>query len=317
VACSALALLAFLGNGHTHRVGQFKKTVSLGLKWLVGQQKADGSLGKTSAESWIYSHAIGTMALCEAFAVTRDYKLQAPAQKAVDYIRKAQNAGLGWKYEPRSGKNDTSVTGWMVLALKAAKAARLTVDQAMFQGALNWLDKATDKAGKTGYMKPGDKGSVIRSVNERYAKLPTMTGVAVICRIFCGQSRRDDRITRGVDILMQNLPTWNKPKNDKVDLYYWYFGTCAMFQYGGKKWHTWNNAMKKALLETQRQGGCADGSWDPVGKWGMVGGRVYSTAINALTLEIYYRYARANSGPQATGAKKDKKGENEEEEKKK
>ncbi len=300
VACSALALLAFLGNGHTHRVGQFKKTVSLGLNWLVKQQKSDGSLGERSAESWIYNHAIGTMALCEAFAVTRDYKLQGPAQNAVNFIKGAQNPGLGWKYEPQDGRNDTSVSGWMVLALKAAKAARLDVDAAMFQGAINWFDRATNTAGKTGYMRPGDNGSVIRGVNDRYAKLPTMTGVGVICRIFCGQSRRDPKITKGVDILMQNLPTWNKPKNDKVDMYYWYYATYAMFQYGGKKWHTWNEAMKNALLSTQRQGGCADGSWDPVGKWGMVGGRVYSTAINALTLEIYYRYARANPGPHMT-----------------
>jgi hypothetical protein len=300
VACSALALLAFLGNGHTHRVGQFKKTVSLGLKWLTGAQKGDGSLGDRSAESWMYNHAIGTMALCEAFAVTRDYKLQQHAQRAVDFIKGAQNPGLGWKYEPQDGRNDTSVTGWMVLALKAAKAARLTVDQAMFQGSINWFDRATNTAGKTGYMRPGDNGSVIRGVNDRFAKLPTMTGVGVICRIFCGQSRREAKITKGVDILMQNLPTWNKPKNDKVDMYYWYYATYAMFQYGGKKWHTWNEAMKNALLSTQRQGGCADGSWDPVGKWGMVGGRVYSTAINALTLEIYYRYARANPGKHMT-----------------
>ena len=81
-------------------------------------------------------------------------------------------------------------------------------------------------------------------------------------------------------------------KNDKVDMYYWYYATYAMFQYGGHNWRKWNDAMKKAISDTQRVGGCADGSWDPVGKWGMVGGRIYATAINALTLEIYYRYAK-------------------------
>jgi hypothetical protein len=297
VGCSALALLAYLGNGHTHRVGQFKKTVRRGLDWLQGQQQGDGALGPRLAESWIYNHALGTMALCEAYAVTRDYKLKDPAQKAVNFIRSAQNPGLGWKYEPQNGRNDTSVTGWMVLALKAAKTAGLTVEQSMFDGAINWFDRATNTAGKCGYMRPGDDGSVIRNVNEHFAKLPTMTGVSVICRIFCGQKRQDPKVLRGVDVLMSHLPNWNKPKNDKVDMYYWYYATYAMFQYGGQKWHKWNTEMKKALLDTQRVGGCADGSWDPVGKWGMVGGRVYATAINCLTLEIYYRYARANPGP--------------------
>jgi hypothetical protein len=146
-------------------------------------------------------------------------------------------------------------------------------------------------------MKQGDDGSVIRGVNESYGKMPTMTSVGIICRIFCGQPRGDRKVLQGVDILMANLPDWNKPKNDKVDYYYWYYGTYAMFQYGGEKWQKWNEAMKKALLGTQRQGGCADGSWDPIDKWGMVGGRVYATALNCLTLEIYYRYARAHEGP--------------------
>ena len=33
------------------------------------------------------------------------------------------------------------------------------------------------------------------------------------------------------------------------------------------------------------------GSWEPIDRWGGEGGRVYATAINALTLEVYYRYA--------------------------
>jgi len=294
VAVSGLALLAFLGNGHTHRVGLFKKTVKRGLDWLVSQQESDGSLGSHLSESWFYNHAISAMALCEAFATTRDYRLKKPAQKAIDYIRTAQNAGLGWKYEPKSGLNDTSVTGWVILALKAAKTAGLAVEQSMFDGAINWFDRVTNPAGKTGYMRPGDNGSVIQGVNEKYAKLPTMTAVALICRIFCGQSRRDPKIVKGVNILMKNLPEFDKPGHNKVDMYYWYYATYAVFQYGGSKWHEWNKAMKNTLIDSQRRTGCAHGSWDPAGKWGMVGGRVYATAINALTLEIYYRYVRAH-----------------------
>ncbi len=292
VAVSSLALLAFMGSGYTHKKGNYKDTVKRGLDWLVMQQQADGSLGPRLAESWIYNHAMGTAALCEAYALSKDRNLKAPAEKAVNFILRAQNPGLGWKYEPRSGRNDTSVTGWMVTALKAAKTAGLQVPNAALQGAVNWFDRATNTAGKCGYMRPGDDGSVIRGVNEHFAKLPTMTAVAVYSRILCGQKRKEQKILKGVDILMANLPNWNKPKNDKVDPYYWYYGTCAMFQYGGQNWAKWNTAMKKALVETQRKGGCASGSWDPVGKWSMVGGRVCTTALNCLTLEVYYRYTR-------------------------
>ncbi len=317
VAVTGLALLAFLGNGHTHRISPYKATVRAGLNWLKNQQKEDGSLGKGAVESWVYNHAIGTAALCEAYAMTKDVILRKAAQKAVDFIVKGQNPGLGWKYKPKSGRSDTSVTGWMVVALKAAKDAKLTVPQSAFDGALKWFDRATNTAGKCGYMRPGDNGSVIRGVNDGFAKLPTMTAVSVYARILCGKSRDDDKVKKGIEILKQSLPEWNKPKNDKVDMYYWYCATCAMFQYGGRDWHTWNEKMKTALLSTQRMGGCADGSWDPVGKWGMVGGRVYSTALNALTLEVYYRYERKNPAKRTSRdewGKLGKKGAKEEEE---
>jgi len=296
---TGLALLAFLGHGQTHRVGKFKRTVRRGLKYMKGVQQSSGCFGHTEGESWIYNHALGTMAMCEAYAVTRDNVLKAPAQKAVDYMVQAQNPGYGWKYEPRDGKNDTSVTGWMVLALKAAKMGKLNIPQDAFNGAIAWFDRVTRVSdGKVGYMRPGDNGAKLAGrPATSFKSVPTMTAVAVLCRIFCGQKRTHKKIQQGVAMLMKNLPEWNKPKCDKVNFYYWYYATYAMFQVGGPKWKTWNEAMKKSLLKTQRAGRiCQDGSWNPIGEWCVVGGRSYATAINVLTLEIYYRYARANVG---------------------
>ncbi|MHC4661193.1 MAG: hypothetical protein ACYS8W_05840 [Planctomycetota bacterium] len=293
---SGLALLAFLGYGQTHRHGKFKRTVRRGLNFLKSQQdRATGRFGGASGESWIYNQALATMAICEAFAITRDDMLREPAQKAVDYIVNTQNPGHGWKYEPKGGKNDTSVTGWMVLALKAARMAKIAVPQKTFDGAIAWFDKVTRyNDGKVGYMRPGDNGAKLAGrPADTFRNVPTMTAVSVLCRIFCGQKRSNGKVKQGVEILMNNLPDYNRPKNDKVNYYYWYYGTYAMFQVGGPNWKKWNEAMQKALIGTQRAGRiCQDGSWDPVGEWCIVGGRVYATAINALTLEIYYRYAR-------------------------
>jgi len=286
VGVSGLTLLAFLRAGHTHKSGTFSETVKKGLDWLLSQQLLDGSFGPRITESWIYNHAIATTAICEAFGLTQDSNLKDAAQKAVDFIKNSQNPGLGWKYEPNSGQNDTSVTGWMVTALKAASNAKLDVAKEVFDGAIAWFDRTTNTAGQTGYMRPGDDGSVLRNINENYAKLPAMTAITVTCRLSLGQSKEEKKVLQGVDILMANLPEWNRPKNDKVDFCYWYHGTSAMFQFGGENWSKWNEAVKKALLDTQRVTGCAYGSWDPVDKWGMVGGRVFSTAINCLTLLI-------------------------------
>ena len=78
-----------------------------------------------------------------------------------------------------------------------------------------------------------------------------------------------------------------------VDVYAWYYETYALFQVGGRPWKTWNTALKRTLTKSQvKKRGCAQGSWDPIGVWGYSGGRVYSTALTALTLEVYWRYPR-------------------------
>ncbi|RME76662.1 MAG: hypothetical protein D6776_00900 [Planctomycetota bacterium] len=321
VGVTGLALLAFLGDGHSHKSSpypEFKRAVNKGLKFLRRTQKRDGAIGYGDKEQTIYNHCIATMALCEAYGMTGDFTLKRPAQKAVTWLVKAQNPGAGWKYVPNSGKNDTSVTGWAVLALKAAKAAGLKVPKAAFEGALAWFERVTSDGGPgkppglVGYMRAGDGGAAINrkllahpEVYPKFEGVPTMTGVSVICRIFTGQRRTHERIKQGVRVLMSHLPKWQGDKKTKneTNFYYWYYATYGVFQgtrINSREWKKWNKAMQEALLgdgtNRQRMGGDEDGSWDPVGEWCIAGGRVYATAINALTLEIYYRYEHAVEG---------------------
>ncbi|MCA8920744.1 MAG: hypothetical protein KDD82_02980 [Planctomycetes bacterium] len=299
VGVTALALLAFYGNGQTHRAGPFKRCVSRGLRWLLAQQRSDGSIGYTpGVEGTLYNHAIATMLLCDALATSTDARrLREPARRALRLVVAAQNPGFGWKYEPRSGHNDTSVTGWMLLALKSGRAAGLEVPEEAFTQGLAWIDAATDGQGNTGYEGPGG-GCAMLPVNEgRYDAVPTMTAVGVVSRIFAGQKTSADLVRKGSRHLLAELPQWPEPQStQKVNFYYWYYATYALFQLDGKPWQDWNAAMKQALVPRQRVGGIEDGSWDPVGEWCVAGGRVYATAINALTLEIYYRYDRMHEG---------------------
>ncbi len=307
VGVSALALLAFLGRGNTARVGDFKKNVRNGLRWLQKQQDpVTGAIGFDPHHSEsIYNHAIATMALCEAYFYGDDFRLEEPAQKAVDFCLKAQNPDNGWRYGVRSGQNDTSVTGWMVLALKAAHTAGLDVPKGAHLGARNWFDRATASDGAVGYNRPGGGSSLMPSLRDKlgpkmYQPVPCMTAVAVVCRIFTGQDPKERVIRDGAALLMEELPEWDADDLRKANFYYWYYGSYAMFQVGGKDWLRWNDAMLTALKASQRRAGGThpdtEGSWDPSGEWGFVGGRVYATAINALTLQIYYRYERMTEG---------------------
>ena len=96
----------------------------------------------------------------------------------------------------------------------------------------------------------------------------------------------------GAKILADNAPLI---RDDVVDFYYIYYGSLAMFQMGGDYWKGWNELVRDPLLSKQvREPGDNLGSWEPVGGsprgYADGAGRVYSTAMAALSLEVYYRY---------------------------
>ena len=80
------------------------------------------------------------------------------------------------------------------------------------------------------------------------------------------------------------------PGQGAPNFYYWYYGTLAMFRLQGPRWVKWNEAVSTALVNSQLTSGDASGSWDPDPLWGGYGGRVFSTSLGALCLEVYYRY---------------------------
>src|SRR5262245_45798942 len=100
-------------------------------------------------------------------------------------------------------------------------------------------------------------------------------------------------IKKGADICCELPPKWN-PDDGSIDMYYWYYATLAIFQVGGTHWRKWNEAMVEAIVKHQHPKGTGSrtGSWDPLCVWGDDGGRVYSTAVLVMCLEIYYRYDR-------------------------
>jgi hypothetical protein len=118
---------------------------------------------------------------------------------------------------------------------------------------------------------------------------PPMTAVGLLCRQYLGTKRDDPMMVDGVKYLMQHRPDMNMR-----NVYYWYYATQVLHNYGGAEWDAWNRSMRKLLVDSQSKEGCASGSWDPdrPGKdaWSPMGGRHYATCLSCLTLEIYYRY---------------------------
>lgn len=304
VGVTGLALLAFLGEGNTLKLGTYRNEVRKGIKWLTEQQGENGLIGSTSSQAYIYSHAIATVALCEAYGLSEHRPLKKPAQNAINYIVQARNPYGVWRYQPREPDGDASVTGWMVQALLSAEAFELEVDKAALQAAMVFFESVTDPAtGSAGYTKMGEGSS--RPVGKQdvfpAAKTEALTGVVLLCRFLMHQDPKDNKIMeKSANTMLSKPPVWNE-KDGSIDMYYWYYASYAMYQYGGKYWDTWAKKLTDAAIKTQHRDGNPGfkgpnfkGSWDPVDPWGDEGGRVYSTAIMVLCLEAYYRYGKVS-----------------------
>ena len=288
VGATGLALLPFLGAGQTHTRGIYQDTVARGARWLIAQQKSDGSLIRRRSAT-MYEHGIASIALCELYALTQDPALEKPAQKAVDFIVRAQHRDSdpdreggtgGWRYQPGE-PGDTSVVGWQLMALRSGRIGGLRVPSDTFKRAGRFLD----------YVQSGDYGGLYAYQIHRLPE-PAMTAEGLLCRQYLGWPAHHRGLREGVRFLL----THHLPSIDEPNIYYWYYGTQVMHHLGGEPWEMWNNATRKALVALQERQGHEMGSWDPVGDaihGGIdvqVGGRLYWTALAICTLEVYYRH---------------------------
>ncbi len=310
VGVTGLALLCFLGAGYTHEEGVFKETVRNAVRYLRSQQDEDGCFGPRVGQHFMYDHACAALAMAEAYGMTESLQLRKPAQQGITFILRAQNPYSAWRYAfPPDGDNDTSVTGWMIMALKSAKLSGLTIDDEAFKSAMNFITEMTDDAtGRTGYTERGSAPSRLNEMTQLFPaeRSEALTAVGMLVRIFSAKDGASDpMVLKGADLLVNKLPNWDT-KSGEIDFYYWYYATLSMFQVGGPHWDKWNAALKTACLDHQRnkEKECAYGSWDPIDPWSGAGGRVYSTALNCLSMEVYSRYERVFSMPRKGPKKK-------------
>jgi len=281
---TALSLLALLSGGNFPGDGrEFGYCVGRGIDYLISIQHPSGRIGPPCGHE-LYNHSVATLALTEAWMLSKDDSLKEPVGKAVKYLLDTQQERGGWDYTPaRTGRNDTSITGFAVMALKSAHAAGIEIPWMTTWGLLEHFDRMTRDSGETVY---ADQGVGAGRMGEG------MVAVGAVSRQFLGWPLQSPELARQYDILMRNLPRWEKlEENSFHTTYYWYYGTLAMFECGGEKWEAWNNNLRDMLVKRQRRDGCARGSWDPADKWlGNAAGRVYNTAMNAMNLQVYYRY---------------------------
>lgn len=298
VGVTSLALLAFLGRGHTHHGdGPYRDAVGRAVEFLLRSQANSGLYGPPHRYH-MYNHGLATLALAEAAALSGDEQLKDSVTRAVQYLADAQQAGGGWDYSSaKTGRNDTSVTGWQVLALKSAAQAGVAVPWQVTAGAIACFRRQTASTGDVAYADLG-AGAGRQSTS--------MIAVGMVSRQFLGWHRSSPDLVIQAERLLRELPDWERMSDGELHSeYYWYYGTLGMFQMGGRYWDQWNARLRDLLVGRQTGFGHRTGSWEPVGRWAKTGGRVYMTALNILNLEIYYRYLplyRLEGGALGAGA---------------
>ena len=338
---TGLALLCFLGAGLDHDSKQIVvdtamgkrysvgEVVKNGLKWLRSRQREDGSFAAT--RGLLYNDILATLALTEAYGLSRHRAWKESAERGIEFILAAQKphpdgAGLwGWRYTGRQEIDDAlaagtlsetdhyvemreadiSVTCWAVMALKSAELSGIAVPHEAYDGAMAFTRWVSLPDGRVGYQEPGQAGEKILGRGDHYDyHLGTMSALSMLVRTFAEKNVEDPFLEAAAKQIVQDLPAVSKDRLS-VDYYYWYYAALALNQFDGpdsprktnEYWGRWNEAMKDALLELQDQSSerdvCARGGWLVDDRWSHAGGALYNTAINTLTLQVYYRYENA------------------------
>jgi hypothetical protein len=285
-AITSLAVMAFLSAGHVPGEGKYGRAIEQGVRWVVKSQRPNGLLASEGNHE-MYHHGISTLMLAEVCGMVKGplgKEVRKAVEKAVLLILKAQRTnGVhrgGWRYRiTHYDGSDISVTGWQLMALRAAKNLGCDVPASTIEKAVDYLKRCQD----------------VRSGGFRYmphagVTIPC-TGTCVLglelCRLDKKEKKKADEhseeaIKGGAYLIRSgNLPRWGSHHF----FYSIYYGSQATFQLGGTYWSTYRPRLHKVLLANQN----SNGSWQGSG-YDSIFGPNYCTAMAVLALTPEYRF---------------------------
>jgi hypothetical protein len=276
-AVTSLAVMAFLSAGHVPGEGKYGPTVEKGIRWVLRKQQPNGLIA-TEYGHEMYHHGIATLMLAEVAGMTDGElgrEVRKKLEKAVALIIKAQRrSGAergGWRYQvaPVNG-SDMSVTGWQLMALRAAKNLGCDVPAEVIDRAVDYVKRSFDGRFGGFCYTPGGNLTV------------ACTGTGVLALELCGKDRHHtpEALRAGAFLIQErNLPRFGQHHFS----YSIYYGAQATFQLGDNYWSVYRRRLHEILLRNQR----GNGSW---GGSDLNYGPAYPTAMAVLALTVEYRF---------------------------
>ncbi len=292
---AGLALMAFLGGGCVPK--DYSSQINATIDFLKSKYHPSSSYKPGSEDALLfgglisngdpmYEHSIATLALIEALVELNEHSLELIIEDALKMIVRTQNSEHkpeslggpinpdsdeygGWRYRPDSTDSDISVTGWQILALKAALNAGFPLPDWTLPTAAKFLRACYDEDTRAFAYEAGS-GSIGCA----------RTGIGVLGLQLTGYPG-DPLIPPATRFMQDNPPVWNfEDPGEGWPFYYWYYGTRAMLISGGDDWRIWKAWMCRLLVDNQND----DGSWDGAQKEEDMD--VYTTSLGALMLEF-------------------------------
>jgi Prenyltransferase and squalene oxidase repeat len=277
---TSLAVMAFLAAGHVPgEPGPYRESIEKGIRYVLAHQHQNGLLASNTSNGPMYCHGISTLMLAEVAGMTPDRELGTRIQTALgrgmklilaaqNVSKSAEHAG-GWRYQPSSNDSDISVTGWQLMALRAAKAAGCEVPASSIDRAVAYLKRCAVKQGGGFGYQPGGGPNNAR------------TGTGILALEICGEHLTSEAVA-GAEYLLKHPPHWST----QYFFYEVYYCSIGMFQLGDKYFLPYYSKLAAILLARQQ----GDGSWLSDDGNDRTGGRNYCTAMAVLALTVEYRY---------------------------
>ena len=270
IAMTGYVLMTFQATGQLPGEGEFGKTVSAGLQFLLDATAADGVMGNRANGNYMYGHGVAAIALAEMYGQTKAPSLRPKLEKIIKLIVASQNPEGGWRYRPIPDQADISVTVLQVVALRAAKNGGLDVPQVTIDRAVKYVKTCFHPNSGGFTYQPGHQPGFAR------------TAAAIYSLQVCGLYQ-DMMVKRGSDYLLQNLKApmdWFTYGN--------FYAAPAQYMIGGETWQKWYGQLKEILLKnvsTRGEFSYWETSLDknPIGM-------VYCTAVYTMILAMPYHY---------------------------
>jgi hypothetical protein len=259
---------------------EYRPVVLRALGWIGQQQVNDRRDLKKDGElpGGMYAHALGTMALCEGYALSKDERMKIATQKAVKFLVQSPLVEKGWRSDSQQPAS-ASVVAEAIMALRSAQAASMPVSKDTLTKAGAFLDSCAagpEDARMSRYShQPGESADL------------TATAAGLLCRQYLGWGRDETDLVAGCNYLLENLPP--EFGTELGPIHYYFYATQVLHHREGEQWDKWNHSVREHLLRSQQKDGPQEGSWTSSDADSGKDGRIFATSMALLTLETYYR----------------------------